>query len=153
MQTPFLPLGYDPQLARIIATVESSRNPFAIRFEPSITSYDYNLLETIYKRNYLADGFPSSPTAKVIYAVSLGQYQIMGYNLYQLGYQFTVGQFLSDGSAQNKFFGVFLNAHGINSTWQTLKTDSAALNEFALKYNGSDAYVAAMQKAARELGL
>lgn len=150
-----LALDFDPVLARIIAQVESSQFPFAIRYEPGIKSFQPELLRLIYKGNRLADAdkFGYSATARVIYATSYGKFQVMGYELYQLGFTGAVGEYLGNEEEQERMFSMFLNAKRINSAWESLKANQPALTQFALKYNGSDQYANRMLGAAKALGL
>lgn len=143
----------DSALMRIEAMVESSNNQWATRFEPTvyqrITNQGYTpLLTTIQKVNGCSGG-----TARQIYSTSYGKYQMMGFNLYGLGWQKTTGEFMADTDSQDLFFALFLQDNKINFTWAQMKADQALLDTFSIHYNGSTAYSARVQQVAKELGL
>lgn len=146
----------DTKLAVLIQHVESSGFLFALRFEPEV--YDGHnfaapasaeLIEKIKTAN-LCD----TSTAEVIYSSSFGLYQIMGFNLYALGWRGSVVPFLDKPEYQSKYFALYLNSRGINWTWAEIKADPAKLQKFALEYNGNAAaYSQRMLAKAAELGM
>jgi hypothetical protein len=147
----------DPSLARIIARVESSGNISAVRFEPtvydglSLNDREQSLIEKIAALNIC-----SHDTARVIFSSSYGLYQIMGFNVYQLGFDVPILAFWQSDEVQLRCLQKFLNNHQINLPWSTLKDDPAKLGDFAARYNGPNGrvtYANAMRRAAMELGL
>ena len=149
--------GPDPQLARIIRQVESSNKISALRFEPvvfsglSMSDSEKNLISRIAAVNTC-----SFNTARVIFSSSYGLYQIMGFNIYSLGYTDTIWEFWHSESDQNQCFAEFLIRNRINLTWAELKQDRAKLLAFARVYNGPGdqvAYADAMTRAAQDLYL
>ena len=149
--------GADYDLSLIIMKVESNGNSQAIRFEPQTylnfapNANELSLIDAIGRCN--ACDFN---TARVIFSTSFGRYQLMGFNIYSLGYSETIFDFVNDVAAQNSIFAKFLRQNGIDETWDTLKSDPEKLLKFASVYNGPgnpQAYVTAMQNAAKGLNL
>lgn len=147
-QTP----AFDLMLSRVIKAIESSGNAHALRFEPAqyaaikMQLTDKALLATIAKRNYC-----STPTAEVLACTSFGAYQIMGSNLYSLGWNNDVANFLTDPASQDLLFGEFLDVHSINDTLADLLSDPEKLSKFAKVYNGSLAYGVSIRTAATSI--
>jgi len=147
----------NPQLAQIIARVESTDNISAYRFEPGIFAGDSvrnrnaDIIERITRLNDC-----DIDSARVIFSSSYGLYQIMGFNIYasaraDIG---SVLDFWEDSALQGKLFFDFLTSHGINYTWSQLKSSPFLLAQFARVYNGyASRYSLAMKQAAQELGL
>ncbi len=152
------PISINPALARIIRHVESSDNPYALRFEPAtyenlgvLSNAEIALLDKIAKYN--ACDFV---TAKVIYSTSFGYYQLMGFNIYGLGCGDNIFEFCANDFLQVDIFNDFLDSRAINVPWSTLKTNITELHRFAEAYNGPgdpQAYAARMLQVAQELGL
>lgn len=145
----------DPQLASIQRLVESSNNPHATRFERGVFNRITNegtnptLLKIQRCNNCTLD------TARQIYSTSYGYYQLMGFNLYDpsIGWEGTVQNYMNDSVAQDSAYYAFLVANHINYTWQSLKADDTLMLQFAIRYNGSAAYCAALERAAASLKL
>ena len=127
-------------LCRIISTIESAGNNWAMRFEPAVYqrmqdgAFEWEVART--KRANKC----SLNTAQMIAATSWGQFQIMGFNLYGfLAYENTAGYFLTDETAQRQTFQDFITHKGIAFTPAQL-ADKETREKFALRYNGSKAY-------------
>lgn len=143
----------DPDLANIIARIESSNMLSAVRFEPDVFSQNTFSLASL-RQKIARENFCSLDTAKVISATSYGLYQLMGYNLYGLGFDQPVLYFWNSAKLQLEYFEKFLEREQINYSWNYLKSNKNALMEFAAKYNGdAENYSAAMLIAAKALGL
>lgn len=131
----------DPALADLIARIESSRNSHAIRFERKtfarITNQGYTpVLSTIQAIHHC-----SSDTARVLYSMSFGFYQIMGFNLWgrALQYDKDAFSFIDSPADQKTMFFKFLDSIHQNITVDSLR-DETSRNAFAIAYNGSTAY-------------
>lgn len=147
-------LVVDPKVAYIISQVESSGFSGALRFEPIIyvttskleTGPEAELLQKIAECNHC-----TLVTARMLYSTSYGLYQIMGHQLYRLGFYRPVSEFLAGPHArifQDTFFAKYLASHGILFTWSEMAADSNKLDLFARYYNGSTAYADRMKEIA-----
>lgn len=142
----------DPKLAAIISRVESANNPMAQRFERKIFNRitdqgSTNTLSAIQKANVV-----SSDTGRVIYSTSWGLYQIMGFNLYGMGYAGKIHDYLLDADTQMLYYAKFVTLNNINFTWNQMLADNGKMVSFAIHYNGNSAYETRMRQAAKELG-
>lgn len=100
-------------LSDCIAQVESSSNLLAMRYEPRV--YQTQLLTPQQQiEDYAVGGYIDQTTAAMIASTSWGQFQIMGYNLYGLGYQSTIVDFLTNSTHQIAYLIRFFN-HNIPS--------------------------------------
>jgi hypothetical protein len=129
----------------IIADIESGDNPYAMRFEPGIyarmqISARYNPMIERAKQTNIC----SRETAKIICATSWGRFQIMGFNLYDVGLNLgaSVGEFMAEVAprSQAAYFLEFCVGRGIYFTLQQLRENQASVLRFAKVYNGSLAY-------------
>lgn len=136
----------DPALAQLIAQVESGNDFRAFRFEPQTFQNISNRPVTAALTKIIECNHVSLATARVIYASSWGMYQIMGFNLYALGFMGHVIEFANDPSLQLAAFHWFLDANHINWTLKDIMADDNKLRMFAVAYNGSDAYAARMKQ-------
>ena len=128
-------------ISDITSLIESSHNPDAIRFEPSV--YDHltkgpglnnpakkEIVETIIKVHGC-----SLETACMIFSTSFGLFQIMGENIYSVcDYKRSIGWFFSDNEAQEECFLAFLKSIGFPDGPDF--DDSNNLAKYALHYNG-----------------
>lgn len=145
----------DPVLARIVSHVESSGLQYALRFEPAIYAGLATLgaLDRIALNHIARINECSYETARVIYSTSFGFYQIMGFNIYALGWDRPILGWWKNIDSQNATFAAFLDKNDINFTWAEMSTDSVKLGKFARVYNGNEAsYSARMLAVAKELG-
>lgn len=121
-------------VTELVALIESSRNQYAIRFEPSFAvAYTKSIL--IEKYNLVTHS-----TANVIGKTSWGMFQIMGVNIYHLGYQKQIGEFLCSLEDQMGIFKKYLEVNGIDFTLDELRESQEKREKFAKRYNGSIAY-------------
>lgn len=120
--------------AQLIARIESNNNAHAMRYEPAFRIDELTLTKA---RKYQK---VTHATAGIILKTSWGKYQMMGYNIYFLGYQSDIIDFCTNMSHQDKMFQEFLEYHNINYTLEELKTDETKRNHFAKVYNGSLSY-------------
>ena len=149
-------------LADVVAQVESSDNPDAIRYEPIVHSRfknitpgtdNYYILENIMKYNNC-----NLQTACVLASMSFGKYQIMGENLYgnMIDLKYGVIDYLSDEEDQEISFEVFVSKIGFYyGQIFYLMTDNDLL-KFATRYNGPgnpEAYVKAMKNVYIKLSM
>jgi lysyl-tRNA synthetase class I len=102
-------------LKEVIAYVESNNNPFALRYEESyFTKAEKKENEKILN---LIQAFNrcSKDTAKVIFAMSFGLYQILGVNLYSIcELKYSVGEFLCYKDLQDTAFFTFCKKRDID---------------------------------------
>lgn len=154
MSTLANPMPVSPDLRAIARWCESNGDYSAMRFERktfnTITDQGTTpVLLAIQKANKC-----SMDTARMIYSTSWGAYQIMGFNLYGgLGVVDNIIIFLLNRERQDNAFDNFVNSKGINYAVADLKRNSASLDNYALKYNGSTAYAERVSMAIRELKL
>lgn len=139
-----------PLLSDVVAMVESSNNPLAIRYEP-----DFNpSLDAIRKaKEFATGGYIDFYTAQMICRTSWGKYQIMGDNLYGLlGMSYNIHFFLGDTFSQRQFFDAFLKKRvGIEDVDFSTLTQSQ-LVKFGNIYNGNGiAYSEALEKTYRTI--
>jgi hypothetical protein len=146
-------------VADIIAQVESSGNPYAYRFEPTV----YESLKTgalspvhsIIVNRIMKIHSCSLSSAEVIYSSSYGLYQLMGFNLFgECDYAESVWEYLNDPIAQTAMFENLLGHMGLqNYTAEQLASSENLRHQFAIHYNGSSAYEAGIIEACKHLGM
>lgn len=139
-------------LAKVIATVESGPFPYAMRFEwpmynkiAAAGGADHNTIAAIMAANHC-----TPQTAEVIYCISFGLFQIMGFNLYgPLGLTIAIAPFMFDTEQQFNAFKKFVRLNGFDPDNFDF-TDEALIERFARSYNGSGdvANYSAKMKAA-----
>ncbi|MGC8541028.1 MAG: N-acetylmuramidase domain-containing protein [Phycisphaerae bacterium] len=147
----------DDELARIIMRIESGCRFSAMRFEPDVYGRMCAQPDQVPLLNKIrAANLCDLDTADVIFSTSYGLFQLMGFNLYDLGFTGTVLQFWISSNLQREYFARFLDRNGINYTWSQLKANAGLLEKFVSVYNGPgnvEAYRYAMLRSARGLGL
>lgn len=158
LTTPTIPaparLCPDSNLLTIISAIESSGSAKAVRFEPQVfDTYQRMQAKPAFLATIARLHEADSDTAMAIASTSWGKYQLMGENLYQLGYADTVFAFADSDTAQLFYMGEFLTQRGLNVTWASLAGDSHALERFGTLYNGSSAYGDRMLLMAKKLRL
>lgn len=145
----------DERVAKVSAYIESGNKSSAMRFERTVYARTVNGPTNGTVINILARNQCSRDTSLVLYSMSFGAYQIMGFNLYgkDLNYQNTIAEFLNNPSDQLSIYFKFLDWKDINYTLDELKNEPVKMDTFALKYNGSTAYAAKVAKAITDLGM
>ena len=135
-------------LSDCVAYVESRNNAKAMRYEPT---YKFDSANVYIASDYATGGWIDTTTAAMIVATSWGAYQIMGDHLYGQGYRGTIVDFLNNQQGQQKdAFDTFLETIGfIDVPFDTL--DTAKLDKFALRYNGSPVYAQSLEEAYQAL--
>lgn len=135
-------------IANVLSEIESSHNPRALRFEPGEFQLipNHGIIDRIAQCNIC-----NSTTARIIYSMSWGYYQIMGFNLYDdvMQYDKDVITFCStDSGLQQLYLSRFLSSIGYpDGPDFDIPSD---LLEFATRYNGPenpDSYRRAMLAA------
>lgn len=143
-------------LAQVLSRVESSDNPYALRFEPA-THQDVvqGRFSQAVSRAQIANSC-SLATAQIIAATSWGRYQIMGFNMYADPGRPSVGLFLGSPAEQtyelSKFLGPLDHDPGEDAAW--IMSDVNKRQNFASRYNGTGnvaSYATAMISAYRAL--
>jgi hypothetical protein len=155
------PGAYAINTADLIARIESSGNPRALRFEPGVfanlssgnlTPAHARIVSTIQDAHHC-----NVATAKVIYSTSYGLFQLMGFNLYDESdspIQTDVFGYCSDPLAQVAKFDAFVTKRGIAYTSAELASDPTKRGTFARIYNGDPvAYGAAIVSACEFFNL
>jgi hypothetical protein len=152
-QAVFMSDGKTPSTLSIIQRIESSGGPldnFALRFEPRVYSgaKDGNTLTRISARNHC-----TFETARVLYSMSFGAFQMMGFNLYGfLNIQIPIGEYLSRTTIQDQTFAEFCFKKHIAYTGVELRYDSQKRSHFADVYNGNaEKYSLAISQAIAEM--
>lgn len=142
-------------LASVIKAIESGGNPRALRFEPGVYAWDVSVYDreaTVRKIGLLHRC--SMATAHILFSTSFGQYQEMGFNLWDASRplisadEFT---FRSDTALQDKAFADFLAARGIAYELADMLADPAKLEHFVEVWNGPgnvDDYAALIRQHA-----
>jgi hypothetical protein len=117
-------------LANLIATVESSNNPRAVRFEPTHKPQQRFIA-------LLVDAIHcSEDTARMFCMSSWGLYQIMGDELVSQGFRGWPGDYCENQDVQLLHFSEFCSAAGIDYSLADVVSDSAKRLNFATHYNG-----------------
>lgn len=140
-----------PTLDQVIGWIESRQRDYAMRFEPGIFAKAKNptILKAIKDANDCND-----VTAHVIYSTSFGEFQVMGFNLYDttIALKTPIADYLSDLGAQIASFYRFVRLKDIDYTvMQMCNADYA--KHFAMVYNGSVQYVQAITGSLKHFGV
>jgi len=124
-------------LSKVISQVESSGNPFAIRFEPAYTP---NATHVSQMRSLAGC---NDSTAKILCACSWGEFQFMGTTLIDMGLDISPIEFASRQDLQLSFFAKFCVQRDIDFPVDELRQSGAARLKFATAYNGPGQYAQA----------
>lgn len=125
-------------LSQLIAQVESANSIQALRFEPAFHPTTKNITACIAAHKPF--GGMSYVTAEGLLAHSFGLYQIMGENIYDLGYSGTILDWWNSADKQLDTFTKFCTNKGINYSLGEIVNDATKRLNFAKKYNGSAMY-------------
>lgn len=118
-------------LSDLIAQVESTGNPWAVRFEPA-----HNPAASFVSR-MAAVARCSTDTARVLCASSWGLFQIMGDELMALGLNMSPIQYCASAQTQQATLPRFLAEKGLSAvTLDAVINDTPTRLNFATKYNG-----------------
>lgn len=145
-----------PTLADVIARVEADAFLEAIRFEPYVYANHYFTGAMIAQCR--AANHCNIATARVLLSMSYGEFQIMGFNLYDAAtcnYKLAIGDYLTSKLAQCKALQAFLESDHIAYSAQEM-LDPNKRQHFAEKYNGPGnvaEYSAKILTAALALGV
>lgn len=127
------------RLAELIRHVESDNIKTAIRYEPNFEKYvsekAVDRCREAHKPAYM-----NNTTARSILKHSFGFYQIMGENIYSLGYDKTIFDFVNSEDEQERMFDKFCRSRGITYSLHEIMTDKKKREHFAWRYNGSIGY-------------
>ena len=134
-------------LSEVVAQVESSGNPLAMRYEPA-----WNPQNEMNAQHYATGGWIDEPTAAMICKTSWGKYQIMGDNLYgALGYDGTIVDFLNNPLRQLRYFQAFLRTIGFADVVFNAMSEADKV-AFGAAYNGNGpVYAQSLNSAYAEL--
>lgn len=144
-------------LWQVISSVESSNDPRAIRFEASDFASAPGWIANQVPAIQAAHPRFSQETCLMIACSSWGQFQMLGANIYALGYKGQIADFMqyTQGNAycpaQMALFSGMITPHGFNPNETMGGWNIERYNAFAALWNGAGfppAYVAAMQAAA-----
>jgi len=146
-------------LSDVIALVESSNNPHAMRFEAatyqSLMTGAMTPAHAAIVANIQGIHKCSQSTAQVIFSTSYGAYQIMGFNLYNGsgGTQEDIITFCSDSAEQTRLFNNFCIENQIAFLPVSLAASSQIRQYFGARYNGNGvAYAPEIAAALTTLG-
>jgi hypothetical protein len=119
-------------LAQLIACIESSNNPQAVRYEPAHDPKPEFIALLVKAINC------SEATAKMFCMCSWGLFQIMGDELVSQGFRGWPGDYTSNTDVQYLHFNEFLKEANIDYTLNNIINDPAIRLSFATRYNGPD---------------
>lgn len=139
-------------LADLIGWIESKHNLQAIRFEPATYENNAKFVSVILNAIKIAHNNCSDGTARMIYASSWGQFQMMGFNLYAPGayqYKKSVIDFCNSQDDQVYQFEHFVSAKGIAYTPLQLGSSPSQRMTFARVYNGAPSYAVSLIDALK----
>jgi hypothetical protein len=143
-----------PTLDVLVGWIESRNDPMALRFEPKVYADDRHSTKTIVtvisRCNHC-----SMQTAKMLCACSLGEFQIMGFNLYSgpLNYRGDIGHYFEQRGLQRELFFSFCAVRGIDYTVSDLAISDVKRKHFAEAYNGSLEYATNIVNALNHFGV
>lgn len=137
-------------ISKLVSQIESNNVPYAMRFEPG-WRHDNNIITMV--RQAHAPAYMNTTTAKTIMATSYGLYQIMGENIYRLGYKKPINEFMNSPNDQLDIFNKFLSWRGIDYTVNEIFTNREKMEKFARRYNGSLAYIQTLMNGYNYLNL
>lgn len=121
-------------LSQLVAQVESGNEFSAVRYEPG---WKYVTAENL--RRFHRAHAPlkmNNETSRMLLSCSWGKYQMMGSNLYDLGFESPLVVFAASEYLQGAWFEMFLKARKIDFTLDEILTDKNKREFFSLKYNG-----------------
>lgn len=137
-------------ISRLVKQVESGNQIQAMRFEPG-WKHDTNILPWIVQAHRPA--YMNNTTARTIAATSWGLYQIMGENIYRLGYRLPIMDYMHDEKAQDDMFRKFLIWRGIDYAVEEIMADADKMYKFARRYNGNaNEYAARLRTVYAQMG-
>lgn len=147
--------GSDPEdgvtLARLIGFIESNNNPRALRFEPGIYR---GLLDTRILHDIAMLNKCNQDTARVIYSMSFGEYQMMGFNIYNGSlFDSDIATFLTSNDLQLHVFADFVHNKNIDYSVDELANSQISRLMFANVYNGSKTYADSILIALHHFGV
>lgn len=139
-------------LSDFIAQVETNDQMHAIRFEPGFAKYvtEASIRACI---SYASPSVMSRATAMVLLQTSWGRHQIMGENLYALGFKGRLFDYLRDIIWQEFFFSEYCKSRKIDYSLEEVLRNLNCRERFAIKYNGSRDYMLRIRQVAIEQGL
>jgi len=125
-------------LAQVLSRVESSDNPYALRFEPATYQHMVDARFQSVLANAATANLCSMDTAKIIAATSWGRFQIMGFNFYSRPGSPSVGYFMVNDAAQMRALSAMLAPWAMapeeDPVW--IIDNPAKLSAFSTRYNG-----------------
>lgn len=128
-------------LSRLVAQVESDNHHTAVRYEPR---WKYTTQECLLKFHRAHRPLRmTDDTARVLLSCSWGKYQIMGSNLYDMGYSSPLVEFAASEYLQDSWFHQFVQLRGINYTLDEIINDKTKREHFAYRYSGDKTVYAA----------
>jgi hypothetical protein len=132
--------------SRLVALVESAEVNHALRYEPNFAKYVLrsSMVKCVEAHS---PAYMNLTTAKHLLMFSYGRFQIMGENIYALGYGKPLAEFLTNETDQNIMFYEFLKSRDIFYTFDELRDSWEKRKKFAIKYNGSAAYANTLLQA------
>lgn len=121
-------------LSRLVAQVESENNPTLVRYEPNWRYTTHECVAKFHRAH--RPGKMTGQTALMLLSCSWGKYQIMGSNLYDMGYSEPLVKFAASEYLQELWFHNFIQLRKINFTLSEIIGDKEKREQFAHRYNG-----------------
>jgi N-acetylmuramidase len=124
-------------ISRLVAQVESENQFSAVRFEPAwryVTRESIKRFHEAHRPVRMTDS-----TVRTLLSCSWGKYQMMGSNLYDMGFSSPLVTFAASEYLQDVWFEIFLEQRKIKYTLEEIISDRAKRENFAKKYNGDAA--------------
>lgn len=119
-------------LSELVAQVESNSKLSALRFEPA---YHPDTRAVLLARQF----WPglSVMTYETVLASSWGMFQIMGDNIYMLGFDRPLLDYWQSSELQIKYFHLFCASRHIDYSLDDILNDANKRADFAHHYNGN----------------
>lgn len=123
-------------LSQLIAQTESANKVDALRLEPAYHPSAANIQRCLaaHKKQI------SLSTAEMICRTSWGLYQIMGDNIYSMGFTAPILEYWKDPEIQLDFFKRYCLRANIDYTLAEVLNEKNKRDNFAKRYNGSLIY-------------
>jgi len=131
-----------------IASIESGNNHRAMRFDPDFCKHDPQWVEGMQYKIMQIHGC-NQTTAWMIAATSFGSFQLLGANIYSLGWEATIFDFIYSAPGQFHSFSMWIEKAGFSATENIDEWNEKRFLKFALYANGTDdpeTYIARMKR-------
>lgn len=140
-----------PSISLLVKLAESENNSVGIRYEPGFEKY----VTQASINKCVAAAKPvtmSRATAKMVCMTSWGAHQIMGENLFALGLDMHIVNYVRAFDEQERMFANYCFSRKILYTIDEILTNKTKRENFARRYNGSVLYADRLMMIARREG-